>query len=237
MAQHEPIKIAAQAVLLDIEGTTTPLAFVKELLFPYARARLPEFVVRHEQDPAVAHELRQIREMAGQELSPREVGALLQTWIDQDRKIAPLKSLQALVWQQGYERGEIKGQVYPDAVRALRAWWLRGVRLYVYSSGAVPAQKALFRHSESGDLSGWFTGHFDLALGSKTQAESYAAIAAIIGLAPGRILFLSDVKAELDAARQAGLQTGWVIRQGALPRASEHPLVASFAELDVFLPV
>ena len=228
--------ISAQALLLDIEGTTTPLAFVKEVLFPYARERLPRFVAERRQDPAVARELDQVRRIAGAELSLEAIGRLLQAWIDQDRKAPPLKSLQGMLWQEGYQAGEIKGQVYPDAARALRKWQQAGLPLYIYSSGSVQAQKLLFQHSEHGDLSGLFSGYFDLAVGGKMEADSYVAIARAMVLPPRAILFVSDVRQELDAAREAGLQTLWMLRQGEPPEGGAHPWARDFAEIRLLLP-
>lgn len=231
MEQPKPISISAQAVVTDIEGTTTPLAFVKDVLFPYSRKRLPNFVAQHHEDPAVSEQLRQVRQIAGEELPLEKIGDLLKDWIDQDRKIAPLKSLQAMVWRIGFQSGEIKGQVYPDAVNTLKKWRRAGVPLYVYSSGSVQAQKLLFRHSEHGDISHLFSGHFDLAFGGKMDIESYVKIGRAIKMPPEDVLFLSDVLSELDAARSAGMQTVWVVREGPLPTESEHRLVRSFSAM------
>lgn len=227
--RREALRLSARAVLLDIEGTTTPLAFVKEVLFPYARARLPEFVAANHQDPAVAEQLGLINEIAGAELTLDRAGRFLRAWIDQDQKVSPLKVLQGMVWREGYESGEIKGQVYADAVEALAKWRSAGVPLYIYSSGSVEAQKLLFAHSEHGDLSGWFAGHFDLAVGGKKEPESYAAIARRIGLAPSDILFVSDVEAELNAAREAGMRTVWMVREGAMPAPASHETARDFS--------
>jgi enolase-phosphatase E1 len=233
MDRLEPICISAQAVVTDIEGTTTPLAFVKEVLFPYARAHLPNFVAHHHEDPAVAEQLRLVCQIAGVQLGLRKLGNLLQVWIDQDRKIPPLKSLQAMVWEKGYQSGEIKGQIYPDAVHALKEWRQAGVPLYIYSSGSVQAQELLFRHSEHGNLSGLFSGHFDLAVGGKQDAKSYATIARCVGLPPQRILFVSDVVEELNAARHAGMQTVWMVREDNLPAQSMHLPVRSFGSINL----
>ncbi|MCF8035178.1 MAG: acireductone synthase [Desulfarculaceae bacterium] len=229
--QSQTVAFTARAVVVDIEGTTTPLAFVKEVLFPYARQRLPQFVVQHQDDPVVAEQLRLVRQTAGAELGLKQVGCLLRSWIDQDRKESSLKSLQGIIWREAYESGRIKGQVYPDAVRALKKWHRAGVPLYVYSSGSVEAQKLLFRHSEHGDLSGLFSGYFDLAVGGKKDRESYAAIAHSIGLPPESILFISDVKEELDAAEDAGMQSVWMVREGDLPLRGRHKLARDFSSI------
>ncbi len=237
MAHRPPsIPFAARAVLLDIEGTTTPLAFVRDVLFPYARAHMPEFITRHHEKPAMAEQLRCIYEIIGARLELKELGSLLQAWIDQDRKAPPLKSLQGMVWRAGYQSGEIKGQVYSDAVDAMREWQRAGLFLYIYSSGSVEAQKLLFRHSEHGDLSGLFSGYFDLAVGGKKDRESYAAIAHSIGLPPESILFISDVKEELDAAEGAGMQSVWVVRQGDLSTEVPYKLARDFSFIELLRP-
>jgi len=231
MEQSAAVGIPAKAVLLDIEGTTTPLAFVKEVLFPYARARLPEFVAANRQDPAVAEQLVLINEIAEAELELDEVGRLLQDWIDHDLKIAPLKVLQGMVWRGGYESSKIKGQVHADAARALEKWHQAGLPLYIYSSGSKEAQKLLFRHSEHGDLAGLLTGYFDLTVGSKTDSGSYTAITRAIGFPPESILFISDVEQELDAAKDAGMQTVWMVRDGDLPAGGRHKSVRDFGSI------
>jgi enolase-phosphatase E1 len=138
----------------------------------------------------------------------------LQRWIDQDRKATPLKTIQGRIWAEGYEKGAFRGHVYPDAADALRAWNAAGYRLYVYSSGSVEAQRLIFRHSDQGDLEPLFSGWFDTKAGPKRETGSYARIAEAIGEAPGAILFLSDVQAELDAAADAGLRTILIDRTG-----------------------
>ncbi|MEW5911631.1 MAG: acireductone synthase [Thermodesulfobacteriota bacterium] len=217
-----------KAVLLDIEGTTTSLAFVKEVLFPYAHRCLPAFLAQHHAEPAVAEQLQQVRQIAGQDLTVEDIGAVLRTWIAQDLKIAPLKNLQAMLWQRGYKSGAIKGHVYSDAVIAMKKWQRAGRSLYVYSSGSVQAQKLLFKHSGHGDLTSLFSGHFDLKTGGKKDAASYAEIARAVGLPPREIVFLSDAEDELDAARRAGMRTVWVVREGRLPAPGGHITARAF---------
>ena len=196
-----------QAVLTDIEGTTSSIAFVAETLFPYARAALPAYVAAHAE--AVAPLLEAVR--------AAEPGDPIQTllrWIDEDRKATPLKTLQGWIWAEGYASGAFKGHLYPDAAEALRRWHAAGVRLFVYSSGSIEAQQLIFRHSDQGDLEPLFSGWFDTTTGPKREAASYEAIKAAIGLPGPAILFLTDVQAELDAARTAGLRTQLVDRDG-----------------------
>jgi enolase-phosphatase E1 len=225
-----------KAIVTDIEGTTTPIAFVKETLFPFARARLAAFVAGHRNDPAVAAALKAVRDEAGGSLNDAAVMETLIGWIDADRKAAPLKTLQGLIWQAGYASGELKAPVYADAADCLRRWHAAGIALYVYSSGSVPAQKLLFGHSDRGDLTPLFAGWFDLSTGSKLEPESYRKIAGAIGAAPGGILFLSDHPGELDAARAAGLRAVRLDRGDPPPAPpGSHPCVTTFADI-VFDP-
>lgn len=194
-----------RAVLTDIEGTTTDIAFVHKVLFPYARERIAAFVRDRARDPEVAAAVNEIRAAEG-DLSLDDIGGLLIRWIDEDRKIKPLKTIQGAIWRQGYDEGVLKSHVYPDVAPALRRWHDAGVALYVYSSGSVAAQKLLFAHTPEGDLNPLFSGYFDTAIGGKLEAESYAKIAARLGRERDSILFLSDSAGELGAAQKAGLR-------------------------------
>jgi len=196
------------AILTDIEGTTSSIAFVKDVLFPYSRARLPGFVTAHADRPDVRRCLRETAHEAG--IPDNDVPAIVATllrWIDEDRKATPLKTLQGILWQEGYECGMYRAHLYPEVAEKLRDWKANGLKLYVYSSGSVQAQKLFFGHSEAGDLTPLFDGFFDTEIGGKRERGSYERIAQTIGIAPSRILFLSDIEAELDAARAAGMQT------------------------------
>lgn len=223
------------AILTDIEGTTSSIAFVKEVLFPYAREHLKAFVAAHRDEPAVAAQLAAVRAEAGAHLSDPQVVEVLRRWIDADRKATPLKALQGMVWRAGFEAGDYVGHMYPDAVARLRAWRAAGIPLYVYSSGSVEAQRLYFAHSDHGDLSGLFAGHFDTTTGPKQEPASYRAIAAAIDRPAGAILFLSDVAAELDAAAAAGLATTWLVRAGDPPLHPGHPVARDFDQVDVSL--
>lgn len=209
---------AIRAILTDIEGTTSSIAFVAETLFPYAAKALPAYVEAHPQQVAPV-----LAEVAAME--PGDPVATLLRWIGEDRKATPLKTLQGWIWAEGYASGAFQGHVYPDAAQALRAWAEAGYRLYVYSSGSMEAQKLIFGHSDQGDLAPLFSGWFDTTTGPKREAASYARIAEAIGEPPGAILFLSDVQAELDAAAGAGMRTVLVDRTGGQG-------AASFAEID-----
>jgi enolase-phosphatase E1 len=212
--------LPAVAVLTDIEGTTTPIAFVRDVLFPFARARLPQWLLAQAQRPDVAAELAAIRRLAP---GRPEVETLI-SWMEQDLKSTPLKALQGFIWDEGYADGSLRGDLYPDVAPALRRWAAAGLRLYVYSSGSVDAQKLLFGHSVAGDLTPVFSGFFDTRVGSKRESESYQRIAIGIGVPPPEVLFLSDVEAELDAAAAAGLRTCQLVRpdDGTAPSDRHH---------------
>ncbi|WP_026602872.1 acireductone synthase [Methylomonas sp. 11b] len=217
-----------KAIVTDIEGTTSSLSFVKDVLFPYARSRLPDFIKSHQGQDAIKLILAEAKQIAGGELDEEALVAQFIHWIDTDQKITPLKSLQGLIWQEGYRNGDFTGHVYEDAVRNLRNWFGLGYKLYVYSSGSVHAQKLLFGYSDFGDLTPIFSGYFDTHIGGKKEAVSYERIAAELGLPAEQILFLSDIKDELDAARQAGLATCWLVREQTPDGGAEHVQVSDF---------
>ena len=196
-----------RAILTDIDGTTSTIAFVAETLFPYARERLPAFLSAHPDEVAPI-----LAEVAAME--PGDPVATLTRWIDEDRKATPLKTLQGMIWADGYRERAFTGHIYPDAVVALRRWHAAGIALYVFSSGSVAAQKLLFGHSDAGDLTPLFSGYFDTTTGPKREAASYRAIADAIGLAANEILFLSDTPQEIAAAREAGLSALLIDRDG-----------------------
>ncbi|MEI7038166.1 acireductone synthase [Fulvimonas yonginensis] len=224
-----------RAIVTDIEGTTSSIRFVKDVLFPYARKRLPAFIETHVDQPEVQHWLHEAAKEAGiVEASRQEIIELLLAWIDQDRKSTALKALQGMIWQEGYEAGDYRAHVYPEVAARLHAWRADGLHLYVYSSGSVQAQRLFFRYSEAGDLTPLFAGYFDTETGPKREAASYAKIAEAIGERPEHILFLSDVAEELDAARTAGLQTGWLLRAPAtVPPQARHRAYADFDAIEV----
>lgn len=222
-----PIK----AILTDIEGTTSAVSFVFDVLFPYARKHLPAFVLNSATEPAVAEQIEAVRRESGEpDASIERVVEILLEWIAADRKATSLKALQGMVWADGYCAGQLKGHVYPDAVAALRRWHEQGYALYVYSSGSVQAQKLIFGCAEAGDLTPLFSGYFDTGSGHKREVDSYVRIAASIGSPVGEILFLSDVVEELDAARQAGMQTCGLVREGG--SLAGHEAVGSFDAID-----
>ncbi len=225
------------AIVTDIEGTTSSLSFVKDVLFPYARAHIAEFVRTHQGQDEVGRLLEEVGREVGKKRELEPIIAQLIDWIDRDQKVTPLKTLQGLIWEEGYRRGDFRGHVYRDAVEALRNWKSRGIGLYVYSSGSVYAQKLLFAHTEFGDLTPLFTAYFDTHIGAKRDVQSYRNIADRIDLPGGQILFLSDIIEELDAAAQAGLHTRWLVReQTEIDPQAAHRQARHFAEIDLATP-
>jgi enolase-phosphatase E1 len=205
------------AVITDIEGTTTPIAFVHRVLFPYARERMADFVASGHATLADVPEPK-LQTLLG--------------WMDRDEKVTALKTIQGILWDEGYRNGALTAQVYDDVPPALRRWAHAGLRLFVYSSGSIPAQKLLFGHTGQGDLTPLFQAYFDTTTGPKREAASYGTIAKGIGLPAAEILFLSDIEAELDAASAAGLQTCQLLRaeDGTTP-ATRHATAADFTEV------
>lgn len=221
-----------KAILTDIEGTTSSIAFVKDVLFPYAAEHMAAFLREHWADEKVQKQLHALAEDAGMAVeTPEAADAILQRWIREDRKATPLKALQGMIWKAGYENGDYEAHIYPDAAHQLRRWRERGFPLYVYSSGSVAAQKLFFHYSEAGDLRPLFSGYFDTTTGGKKETESYRRIAELIGQPPAQILFLSDVVEELDAARAAGMRTVLLDRNGQAP-ACDHAVARTFAGIE-----
>lgn len=233
-----------RAALLDIEGTTTPIQFVTGTLFPFARDRFPAFVLEHAAEPEVARDLERLREEHAKEAKDAQAPAWREEdrlgsatayllWLmDRDRKSTALKSLQGRIWEAGFRAGTLVGPVYPDVPPALARWSAPGREVCIFSSGSVLAQRLLFSHSSAGDLACHLAAFFDTTTGPKREPESYRRIAALRERAPAEWLFLSDVSEELDAAREAGMQTALVVRSlEDQPPPGAHPIVRSFAGL------
>jgi enolase-phosphatase E1 len=225
-------------ILLDIEGTTTPIAFVVDRLFPYARQHLRRYLERHATTSTYASLVDQLRE---EHAADQRAAAPVPAWLDappharlesaaryaewlmdRDRKSTPLKRLQGELWQEGYQRGELVGEVFADVPGALARWHGQGVPIGIFSSGSVLAQRLLFQHSSAGDLTRFLQWYFDTSTGKKADADSYRRIAAAMNTPPQAIVFVSDIVAELDAARAAGLQTRLSVRPGNAPLPVEH---------------
>jgi enolase-phosphatase E1 len=234
-----------RAILLDIEGTTTPIAFVVGVLFPYARRHLR----RRLEDRKAASLVDRLREEYRSEQNAGDLPPWIDAptaaavesavryceWLmDRDRKSTALKELQGKIWEEGYARGELTGEVFEDVPRALERWRTQELQIAIFSSGSVLAQQLLFRHSSAGDLTRFIQGYFDTTTGPKAESESYGRIAAAMGHPPEAVLFISDVTSELDAARRAGMSTRLSVRPGnkAAPPAHGHPIIYGFEAVD-----
>lgn len=205
-------------ILTDIEGTTSSISFVKEVLFPYARRELPNYVRKYAGDPKVRHWLDQVQlELGSEFFNDEHLIETLLNWIDTDRKHTALKALQGMVWVAGYRDGDYAAQIYDDAAEMLKQWHAAGHRIYVYSSGSVPAQKLFFGHTTAGDLTPLFSGYFDTEMGGKRDADSYRNIAAAINAEPEDMVFFSDIVEELDAADEACMDTVLLDRRNDYP--------------------
>ncbi|XP_073493118.1 enolase-phosphatase E1 [Phyllobates terribilis] len=243
-------------ILLDIEGTTTPITFVKDILFPYIQDNVEEYLQNHWHEEECQEDVQQLRLQAEKDSglkgfvpipsnAEREAELLVikgvvdnVCWqMSQDRKTTALKQLQGHMWRSAYATGKVKGEVYDDVVPALKKWKEAGLKLYIFSSGSVEAQKLLFRYSIEGDLLELFHGHFDTTVGSKMESESYKRIADTIGCSTENILFLTDITMEADAAREAGVHVAIAVRPGNAALTDEEKskfhLISSFHQLNL----
>ena len=234
------------AVLLDIEGTTTPIDFVYKTLFPYARSHAQEFLeanllsAQEDIRGLLEENAKDSRQGLDPPLSkgPAELVSIdsvveyIHWLMNRDRKSTPLKSIQGKIWEEGYRNGVLRSQVFEDVPRAFQRWREQGRMILIYSSGSVLAQKLLFAHTEAGDLTPFITGYFDTNIGAKKDAESYRLITETLNLQPPETVFVSDVPAELDAASTAGLETLLCSRPGNPPVASgSHSVITTFDEI------
>ena len=220
-----------RGILLDIEGTTTPIAFVHDVLFSYARAHAKEFLERTLDSEEVRADIALLREEHARDVSEQRnpplsgseiesMAAYIDWLIAQDRKSTGLKSLQGKIWRQGYRDGSLKSQVYTDVAPAFERWHAAGLSINIFSSGSVLAQQLLFAHTEAGDLTRFIDNYFDTNVGKKGEADSYRRIASELGLAPNEIMFISDVTTELEAATEAGMKTLLSLRPGNPPQSA-----------------
>lgn len=221
-------------IVTDIEGTTSSISFVHEVLFPYAASHLENYVLQNKDDTSVKSQLAEVASIA--RLEPSDTPAIIKQlaqWINEDRKVTPLKALQGMIWKTGYESGDFQGHIYEDAYQALVSWNKRAINLYVYSSGSIAAQKLLFGHTAYGDLNYCFKGNFDTRIGGKKEAASYQKILSEINQPGQEVLFLSDIIEELDAALAAGMRTCCLVRDAQQSPGSGHPVVSNFSEIDL----
>lgn len=231
--------MSIQYILTDIEGTTTSVSFVYEVLFPYFEHNLAKFLEQNQHNGVVQACLQEVQRTIAQEQPTATINFSLEAalhtllqWTKQDRKHTALKALQGMLWELGYQKGEIKGHVYEDVPIYLELWHKIGIRLGIYSSGSVKAQKLLFGTSIFGDLTPYFSHYFDTNIGQKRESEAYKNIQNILELPASHILFLSDVAAELDAAKLCGFQTIQLVRNEPIPPSPSHPQAANFAEVN-----
>jgi len=227
-----------QAVLLDIEGTVTPISFVHEILFPYAREHVNNYLSEHIEQPDVQADIKKMLEEQAndtEELRSPPIGSIdtVVTYVNRliqlDRKSPALKSLQGKIWKAGYEDGSLKSPVYPDVIDAFERWRDAGIKINIFSSGSVLAQQLLFAHTDGGDLTSYIDEYFDTSVGKKMNPESYAKIAGKLSIDSTQLLFVSDVVAELYAAKEAGMQTRLCIRPGNPPQpASQFQSITNF---------
>ena len=221
-------------ILTDIEGTTSSISFVHEVLFPYSQKNLSVFIDENKNKPEVLQALEEVKktvlEETNNEIDHEEAVFTLLDWIIKDRKHKALKDLQGMIWESGYKTGAFKGHVYNDVKPAFNKWKSQGIKLGVYSSGSVAAQKLLFGYSEAGDLTNFFSDYFDTNIGQKREISSYQNIKKQLKLQGADILFLSDIKEELDAAKMAGLKTIQLDRLKKLSKQG-HEIVNSFSQI------
>ena len=232
------LQFTVDAVVLDIEGTTSATGFVVDVLYPYSRSRFAALLTERSDHPAVARAVAQVRELTGDvDADAVRIEKHLNTWLDEDRKATPLKTLQGIIWSEGFARGDLVSHFYDDVVPALRAWHSTGLRLYVYSSGSVAAQRAWFTSSPEGDLLPLVSGLYDTEnAGPKQEPESYRRIAEATGVEPSRLLFLSDRPGELDAAVAAGWHAVGVRRPGEPyfeQGVGDHAQAGAFDEIGI----
>ncbi|NHN87773.1 acireductone synthase [Acetobacter conturbans] len=215
-------------ILLDIEGTTLPVAFVHKVLFPYACTALPALIRDRADEPAVRSAIEETRTLAP-DMDPLD---RLMAWMDEDAKIGPLKALQGMAWAEGYASGALVADLFPDVPRALRDWKKAGLTLAVYSSGSAPAQRLIYGHTTDGDLTPLFSAFLDLEMGGKKEADSYRRILTNMRWTATDVLFVSDVVAELDAAQTAGMLTCQMVRpEDGTVAGDRHPVAHTMADV------
>ncbi|WP_290983521.1 acireductone synthase [Hyphomicrobium sp.] len=228
--ERAPLRINVAAVLLDIEGTLSPISFVQDVLFPYAKAKLRDYLSANASDPAVRDILAQARDLSG---APDAIAAI-EAWQANDVKAPPLKKLQGMIWDSGYRSGAFVSPIFPDALAAFRRWHVDGFPLYIYSSGSVQAQHLFFEFTEEGNLRSLFEDYFDTEIGPKTDLASYQRIADQIGRRPQEIVFMSDNVKELEAARDAGLATVHVLKDRT-PSTPDFREISDYSEITLGL--
>ena len=223
-----------KAILLDIEGTTTSISFVHDVLFPYSKKQMAKFLESNLQDPNVEAYINQVLTDPDQGINNpgdwQTAYRILLNWIENDVKKTPLKALQGMIWKDGYRSGAFKSHVYADVPDKFKEWASQNICIAIYSSGSIDAQKLLFKHTELGDLTNYIDFYFDTTTGPKKDSNSYLKISNSLSIQPNEILFLSDVEAELDAAAAVGIKTTQILRPGIAP-SKIHPQKTNFTEI------
>ena len=222
-----------KVILTDIEGTTSSISFVKDVLFPYSYKKLPSFLRDNSKNSEIQTLLKDIEALTS--IPSHDIERIISQclkWIDEDQKVTPLKSLQGLIWKEGYENSDYKAHMYPDAYEKLKQW-RNSFPLYVYSSGSILAQKLFFSNTEFGDITSFFSGYFDTSIGNKSEEKSYTQIAEEIKVIPDEILFLTDMEKEVEAAKAAGFQTCLIKREGEISNNSDTMIRSNFHEITI----
>lgn len=228
-----------KAILTDIEGTTSSISFVHDVLFPYAYDKMSDFLTQNWQNPQVKNIVLEVAKLENLlNFTPLEITTILREWIKLDRKVTPLKDLQGIIWEEGYKNGDYRSHIYQDAYEKLVSWHSQNIPIYIYSSGSVYAQKLFFSHSEYGNLLHLFSGFYDTNIGNKKESKSYHNIANSLELKPDEIIFLSDVEGEVNSAFAVEISTVWVIRDENLFQEkketnSSHQIVNNFDLIDI----
>ncbi|RUM58702.1 MAG: acireductone synthase [Persephonella sp.] len=225
-----------KVILVDIEGTISPINFVKNVMFPYSKENLGKFLKENYDKPEIKKILEDVEKIEGRKLQLDEIIQLLKKWIDEDKKLTPLKEIQGYIWEEGFKSGKLKAPLFEDAYKKLKEWKKKGYKIFIYSSGSVKAQKLFFSHSEFGNILNLFNGHFDTKIGNKKDKNSYLRIAKELGVNPNEIIFLSDSLEEIIAAKESGMNVIKVSREGEtewVDNLSGIKQVKSFNELDI----
>ncbi|MDP5146272.1 acireductone synthase [Shewanella sp. ULN5] len=223
--------MSIRAIIVDTAGTTTDLNFIQDVLFPYSKKAMADFLTQNQDNALVDYCISDVKDIALEpDASLERVTEILNQWIEEDRKVTPLKTLQGLIWKQGYNRSEFKGHIYPDFIDNIERILAANIRIYSFSSGSVDAQKLLFSHTDAGDLTAHFSGHFDTRTGNKLDKQAYSNICNTISLKPKQMLFISDMVEELKAADAAGMLTCQMVREPN-SRTAKFKIITSFDEL------
>ena len=224
--------MSIRAIIVDTAGTTTDLNFIQDVLFPYSKKAMADFLTKNQDNALVDYCISDVKDIALEpDATLERVTEILNQWIEEDRKVTPLKTLQGLIWKQGYNRSEFKGHIYPDFIDNIERIIAANIRIYSFSSGSVDAQKLLFSHTDAGDLTTHFSGHFDTRTGNKLDKQAYSNICNTISLKPKQMLFISDMVEELKAADAAGMLTSQMVREPNA-RTAKFKIITSFDELE-----